>query len=166
MLSLMWIPALFLMAPQERTFPGLVEVYPRIFVYKGAPNDATWSSARSAGITHVFCVRRDGETGFNPDRDQRVLTTAGIAYMRLAVPKVPTASDMDLFRDIMRELPPQSKVLIHCGDGNRAAGLAFTWMVLDRRMPSEQAWSLAKGAGLAHPDTEQAVRSYVEKRKG
>lgn len=160
------LPALLLAAPQDAAFPGAYEVQPRLFVFKGAPNDATWAAAKAAGITHVLCVRRDGEAGFNPDRDQRVLTNAGIAYMRVAVPKVPSVSDLDLFRMVMRDLPPHAKVLIHCGDGNRAAALAFTWMVLDRRVPVDRAWNLAKGAGLIYPDTEQAVRTYVERRRG
>ncbi len=166
MIPTLILPALLLAAPQDTLFPGAYEVGPRLYVYRGAPNDGTWAAAKAAGITHVVCVRRDGEAGFNPDRDQRVLTTANIAYMRLAVPKVPTVADLDLFREVMRDLPPGARVLIHCGDGNRAAALAFTWMVLDRRMPMERALNLAKNAGLIYPDTESAVRAYVERRRG
>jgi protein tyrosine phosphatase (PTP) superfamily phosphohydrolase (DUF442 family) len=158
------LPAL-VFSVADHPIPGAVEVCPRIFVFKGAPNDTNWADAKTAGITHVLCVRRDGEAGFSPDRDQRVLTMAGISYMRLALGRAPSSSDLDLFRDIMRDLPPDTKLLIHCGDGNRAAALAFTWMVLDRHIPYDQALSQAKLAGLALPETEQAVRKYVEKRQ-
>lgn len=158
------LPALIFTAT-DRTIPGAVEVCPRIFVFKGAPTEADWANAKAAGITHVLCVRRDGEAGFHPDQDQQRLTMTGISYMRLALSRAPSASDLDLFRDIMRDLPADSRLLIHCGDGNRAAALAFTWMVLDRHMPFDQALGQAKLAGLAIPETEQAVRAYVEKRR-
>jgi len=52
-------------------------------------------------------------------------------------------------------------VLIHCNDGNQAAAVACTWLVLDKGMPLEEALRISKNAGLKFPETEEAMRRYL-----
>jgi protein-tyrosine phosphatase len=85
----------------------------------------------------------------------------GIQYVRYAVSKTPPAGDFDFLRAFFRDLPKGSKVLIHCGDGNRAAAMICPWLVLDKGVPIEKALRMAKDAGLQLPETESAVRRYI-----
>jgi protein tyrosine phosphatase (PTP) superfamily phosphohydrolase (DUF442 family) len=85
----------------------------------------------------------------------------GVQYVRYAVSKAPPAGDFDFLREFLRDLPKGSKVLLHCGDGNRAAAVVCPWLVLDKGMPIEKALRMAKDAGLQLPETEHAVRKYI-----
>ena len=138
-----------------------MEVQPGFFVLKTAPGPVTYAALQKAGITHVVNLRRDGEHGFDSDRESAEVTAAGALYVRLAIGKSPSRDDLDLFRMILGDLPSSAKVLVHCGDGNRAAGALCAWLVLDKGLKLEEAMALSKQAGLALPETEKAVRKYL-----
>lgn len=159
MLPLILLPALMLQAPASAL--DATEIQPGIFVLKTGPTLATYAALKNARITHVVNLRRDGEEGFDSDGESIALNAAGVAYIRLAVGKAPSRDDLDLFRMILGDLPRGAKVLVHCGDGNRAAGALCAWLVLDRGLKLEAAMALSKQAGLALPETEGAVRKYL-----
>jgi hypothetical protein len=52
-------------------------------------------------------------------------------------------------------------VIFHCNNGNRAAAAVCPWLVLDKGVPYPEAIRIAKSAGLQMPETEEAVRRYV-----
>lgn len=160
---LLLAPALIALAPSSGV-PDAMEIAPGIFVLKGVPNAATYGALKGAKITYVINLRRDGEKDFVPDVETLTLADLDVIHIRLALPKAPPKDDLDLFRSIMKDLPRGTRVLIHCADGNRAAGAVYVCLVLDMGMDPEKALALAKDAGLSNPDTEKAVRAYVNAR--
>lgn len=154
------LPALVLQA-QDSAIPGAVEVRPGIFVLRGVPDEGTCAAIKKQHITHVIDLRRDGEANLNCESEASRLQDMGVQYLRYAVSKTPPSGDFDFLRDFLRDLPKGSKVLLHCGDGNRAAAMICPWLVLDKGLPVEEALRIAKSAGLQLPETENAVRKYL-----
>jgi len=158
------LPALMLQA-QNPAVPGATEVRPGIFVLRGVPIESTYFAIKVQRITHVVDLRRDGEPNLNCEAESVRLQELGVHYMRYAVGKVPPAADLDFLRTFIKELPRGAKLLIHCGDGNRAAAVVCPWLVLDKGMPLEEALRISKAAGLQLPETEDAVRHYIGSKK-
>ncbi len=158
------IPALVLVASPG--IPDAVDLSHGVFVLKGAPTSATYAALRAERITHVISLRRDGEPGFDPDGEAAAVQARGVEYVRLAIPKAPSRADLDLFRSILRGLPPGSRVLVHCGDGNRASAAVCAFLVLDKGIQAETALAEAKTNGMRLPETERALRRYLEKEAG
>jgi protein tyrosine phosphatase (PTP) superfamily phosphohydrolase (DUF442 family) len=154
------LPALVLQA-QDSAIPGAREVRPGIFVLRGVPGEDTCAAIKKQRITHVIDLRRDGEANLNCESEASRMQDMGIQYVRYAVSRTPPAGDFDFLRAFLRDLPKGSKVLIHCGDGNRAAAMVCPWLVLDKGIPVEEALRIAKTAGLQLPETENAVRKYL-----
>ncbi len=160
MLPFLLLPAFVLAAPSPAV-PDSVRVHPRIWVLKIAPTAVTYSSLKTAGITHVINVRRDGEPGFDENGENAAVSAAEVAYIRLALSRTPSKDDFELFRAILRDLPGDAKILVHCGNGNRAAAAVCGYLVRETGMAQEKALALAREAGLAAPETEKALRAYL-----
>ncbi len=162
MLPMLLLPAALLAAPSAQV-PEAIQVHPRIWVLRGAPGPATYASLKAAGITHVVNLRRDGEPGFDPEEENSRLSNLEVAYVRLAMGRAPSASDLDLFRTVLSGLPSSARILVHCGNGNRAAAAVCGFLVLDQRMEEGKALALAREAGLSAPETEKALQAYLAK---
>ncbi len=153
------LPVLMIQAPM----PALdaVEVTPGLFIHRSAPRPGTYEALKVARITHVIDVRRDGEPGMNSDIEMEGLARLGILYSRYTVTVAPPKADFEYFRTILRGLPSGSRVLVHCGDGNRASALVCAWLIMDRGFKPEQATKIAHNAGLRRPDTEAALQKFL-----
>ena len=154
------LPALMLQA-QTPAVPGAAEVRPGVFVLRGVPIESTYFAIKVQRITHVVDLRRDGEPNLDCQTESLRLQELGVQYMRYAVGKVPLASDLDFLRAFIKDLPRGAKILVHCGDGNRAAAVVCPWLVLDKGMHLEEALRISRTAGLQLPETEEAVRRYI-----
>ena len=165
MLPYLMLPAVILVLPAVPV-PGAVQVHSRMWVLKTAPGPETWATLKSAGITHVINLRRDGEPGFDPEGENNELMSREITYIRLAMGRSPSASDLDLFRTVLAGLPSNARVLVHCGNGNRAAAAMCSALVLDYKMDQDKALVLARDAGLSAPETEKALQAYLAKFRG
>ncbi len=164
MFILLLVPALMIAAPSHG-ISGAMEVRPGTFVLKGPMTAEVVAAMKEAKITHVINLREDGEPGFDPEWEGSAVGETGISYCRVALGRVPSKDDFDLFRMVRTGMPSNSRVLIHCGNGNRAAAAACAWMVLDARMNAEEAMAMAKQAGMVRPETEQALRRYLAQAK-
>ncbi len=160
MFNLLLIPAFVLAAPNPG-FPGAVEVRPGTFVLNGPMTPAAIEAIKAAKITLVINLRQDGEPGFDPEGENSALAEIGVTYCRIAMGRAPSKDDFDLFRQVRKDLSGNTRVLIHCADGNRAAAAACAWMILDAKMNSEEAIAAAKLAGMVRPETEKALRKYI-----
>ena len=154
------LPALMLQA-QDPAIPGAVEVRTGVFVLRGAPNEDTCVAIKKQHITHVIDLRRDCVANLNSQWESSRLQELGVQYLRYAIGTRPPAGDFDFLRTFLKDLPRGAKVLLHCGDGNRAAAVACSWLVIDKGMPLEEALRITKAAGLQLPETEEAVRRYI-----
>ncbi len=151
------LPALLLQAP---VIPNTLEVAPGVFVLRGAPDAGTYATLKAAGIQKVIDVRRDGEPGARHSEEMVQLQALGIAYYRYAVPVAPPKADFDRVRQLLQE-SRGTRILIHCGDGNRASALVCGWLILDRAMAPTRALELAHRGGMGRPDTEEALRRML-----
>ena len=157
------VPTCLLITPNS-VIPQAMEVSRGVFVLRGVPDEALCLALQKQKITHVVDLRRDGEPGLNDHWESTYLQELGIHYIRFAVRKAPPAGDFTFIRNFLNDLPKGSKVLFHCGDGNRAAAVICPWLVLDKGLPMEGALTLAREAGLQLPETEAAVRHYLAER--
>ncbi len=162
--ALFVVPALMLVS-FDSSIPGAVEVRRGIYVLQGLPDNAVCAAIRRQRITHVVDLRRDGEPDLDCQAEASRMMDMDVRYLRYAVGKAPPAEDFDFLRAFLRDLPARSQVLLHCSDGNRAAAAVVPWLVLDRGMPQEEALRLAHDAGLRLPETEAAVRRYLQPRR-
>lgn len=164
MYNLLLIPAIVVAAPSTG-ISGAVEVSPGTFVLNGPMTAAVIEEMKAAKITHVFNLREDGEAGFDAQAECSSFSESGISYCRVAMGRAPTKDDFDLFRMVRKDLPKDSRVLIHCSNGNRAAAAACAYMVLDLNMEAEEALAMARQAGMVRPETEKALRRYLAQAK-
>lgn len=164
MFNLLLMPALIMAAPSPG-ISGAMEVRPGTFVLNGPMTPAVIEAMKAAKITHVVNLREDGEQGFDPNVDCAAMSETGISYCRVALGRVPTKDDFDLFRMVRRDMPVDSRVLIYCSNGNRAAAVTCAWMVLDANVGTEEAIALVRLAGLVRPETEKALRKYLAQSK-
>ncbi len=153
------LPALLLM--QAPAPAPILELAPRLYVLKGAPTPATYQALVETHITYVIDLRRDGEPGANQGAECAALGALSINYYRYAVSATPSRADFNRLREIIRELPSGARVLIHCGDGNRASAVVCASLVMDRNLQVDKALALAHNGGLRRPDTEEALRTYL-----
>lgn len=158
---LLFLPALTLQA-QDSVIPRAQEVRNGVFVLKGTPDDGTCQALKKHHFTHVIDLRRDDEPNLDCQSEASRMQDLGIQYLRYAIGKTPPASDFDFLRGILREMPKGSRVLVHCSNGNRAAAAVCPWLVLDLGMPVGEALRIASEAGLKLPETQEAVRRYLQ----
>jgi protein tyrosine phosphatase (PTP) superfamily phosphohydrolase (DUF442 family) len=164
MFTFLLVPAIILAAPSHG-IPNAMEVRSGTFVLNGPMTPAVIVAMKAAKITHVVNLREDDETGFDAEQECSSLSETGISYCRVALGRNPTNDDFDLFRMVRKDMPRNARVLIHCSNGNRAAAVTCTWMVLDAKMESEEAIVVAKQAGMVRPETEKALRRYLAQAK-
>jgi protein tyrosine phosphatase (PTP) superfamily phosphohydrolase (DUF442 family) len=137
-----------------------IEIQPGLFVLPGNPGDTTLGVLRALGITHVINLRHPSEGDFS--REISRVSHSGAAYFNLPFDRRPSLIQLDSFRAQMSSLPPEAKVLVHCASGNRAGAALLAYWILDKAVPEEDAFRLARQAGLSHPETEAAVKVYLD----
>jgi protein tyrosine phosphatase (PTP) superfamily phosphohydrolase (DUF442 family) len=154
------LPAVLLCAADAPA--PLNEVGPGIWVLKGVPGPEAYAEFKRHHVTFVMDFRRDEELGQDPNPESSELENLGIGYSRYAISKAPAGDDLSFIRSILHNLPHGARIVVHCKDGNRAAGAICTWLVLDRGMEIEKAIRVCRQAGMVLPETEQAVRTYLK----
>lgn len=142
--------------------PGALEVHRGTFVLVGLPTPETLEAMKALKVTHVVCLCRETEPGFDLDAEARDLSEHGILFARLVVEKTPTASDFELFRMLRASFPGDARVLVHCRDGNRAAAVTIAWLAAEGRIKRTEALALARKAGMVRPETEKALAAYLK----
>ena len=154
--------ALLLAVPVVAQGPGLgipnaVEAEPGLLI-AGQPTAAQIKAAGKAGYRTVLDLRsRIEERGFD---EEKVTGKAKMAYTNVEVtPDTLTQSKVLFFLMMLREA--ERPVILHCSTGNRAAALYYSWLVLEKGMPEEQALTQAQAAGLRDPLLGQAVTTLV-----
>lgn len=142
--------------------PGLgitnaVEAEPGLLI-AGQPTAAQIKAAGKAGYRTVFDLRsRIEDRGFD---EEKVTGKAKMAYTNVEVtPDTLTQSKILFFLMMLREA--ERPVLLHCSTGNRAGALYYSWLVLEKGMPEDQALTQAQAAGLRDPLLGQAVTALV-----
>jgi uncharacterized protein (TIGR01244 family) len=156
------VAALLLAVPVVAQTPDLgitnaVEAEPGLII-SAQPTAAQIKSAGKAGFHTVFDLRsRVEDRGFD---EEKVTGKAKMAYTNVEVtPDALTQSKVLFFLMMLREA--ERPVILHCSTGNRAAALYYSWLVLEKGMPEEQALVQAQAAGLRDPLLGQVVTALV-----
>ena len=160
MLPILLLPALVAQAPQS-AIPGSVEVAPGVFVLKGTPHEGLCETLQKEHVVRVIDLRRDDEPNVDCDSEGSRLQAHGIQYLRFTVGGAPTIADFDFLRTLLNDLPSGTRMLIHCSNGNRSAAAVVPWLVLDKGRTIQDAFAIAREAGLKAPGTEAAIRKYL-----
>ncbi len=161
MLPFLLLPTLVLVQAPPSAIPGAVEVSSGVFVLKGTPHQGLCEILKKEHVVRVIDLRRDDEPNADCDSEGSRLQELGIQYLRFTVARAPSTADFDFLRTLLKETPRGSRILIHCSNGNRAAAAVCPWLVLDKGKTIEEAFSIARDAGLKYQDTEAAVRRYL-----
>lgn len=149
-------------AAQPPAEPGFgitnaVEAEPGLLI-AGQPTAAQIKAAGKAGYRTVFDLRSQIEDrGFD---EEKVTGKAKMAYTNVEVtPDTLTQSKVLFFLMMLREA--ERPVLLHCSTGNRAGALYYSWLVLEKGVPEEQALVQAQAAGLRDPLLGETVTALV-----
>ena len=90
----------------------------------------------------------------------------GLTYIHCPVTPQFEDEEFDAFRKAMKGVDPKKGVLVHCFNGNRASASLMTYLVLDEKLPLDQAVLLAKKGGLTMVKAENAARFYISRNGG
>ncbi len=161
MYGLFLVPAV-VCAVLDHGIPDTLELRRGTFVLKGIPGPTHIEAMKAARVTHVICICRDGDAGFEPDHESKALADAGILFCRVSLKRAPTGDDFEMFRMVRNSLPPDARVLVHCTDGNRAAAVVVAWLAVEKRIKPGEVMAVARTAGVVHKETENALKAYLK----
>jgi protein tyrosine phosphatase (PTP) superfamily phosphohydrolase (DUF442 family) len=101
-----------------------------------------------------------GESELNWD-EARIVDSLGMSFVSIPMPgPVTEITDEQVLRFDEFMASAQKPVVLHCGSGNRVAGLWAVWLVEHKKVPPEKALELAAKTGMT------GVRKVVERRLG
>ncbi|HJV89612.1 MAG TPA: sulfur transferase domain-containing protein [Holophagaceae bacterium] len=143
----------------------MVEVRPGLHV-GGLTTYQILMNLRQKGIHTVVHLRPDAEFMSGPATERVAVELQSLRYVHAPVTPDLEDSDLDSFRIAMSTVDFSQGVYMHCFNGNRASGALLTWLVLDEKMPLEEALVLARKGGLQRLKTENAARFYISRNGG
>ena len=147
---------------QAETWGENTEVvrYERFYI-AGQPDAPAIEDAGMEGVTLIINLRSESESDWY---EAGAAETFGLQYLQVPVDGRATPLAPEPFNQINQvvEANPDSKILVHCASGNRAAAWLAIYLAQVRGMNAEEAISLARQAGLTSGGLENKVREYLE----
>ncbi len=128
----------------------------------GLPTEAQLKGLAQEGYKTVIDLMPPEENrGFD---EPKTAQEAGLRYVNvpITVASLDQAS-IDTFLGAMRAA--EKPVVVHCASSNRVGALYYSWLVLEKGMPKDQALEKAQAAGLRHPELTEKVQQLVDERK-
>jgi uncharacterized protein (TIGR01244 family) len=124
--------------------------------------DISFKKAKEEGVKTVVNLRPDEEL---PGMDEKKsVESLGLAYVHVPVTdKTLNDKKTEQFIDAMKKA--EEPVLVHCANGNRAAGLWAIFLAMEKDVPGPEAVALAEKAGLRPGPVKEFVEDYL-KRSG
>jgi uncharacterized protein (TIGR01244 family) len=121
------------------------------------PSQATLEYLASQGYTTVVSTRGAGEIEW----DERAAVEAlGMLYISIPMESPVTGITDDQVAALDEVMGGEGPMLLHCGSGNRVAGLWGAWLAERQEVGSAEALRLAELAGMTR------VRPVLEERLG
>jgi rhodanese-related sulfurtransferase len=161
-LPLLLVLSAVVLSASELAIPGAVEMKPGLFILKGGATPLVYPALKCQHITHLLDLRQDGEIAPGSAFQMTMLQEMKVHFMRYSTDRAPSRADLDFIRALLNHFPKGSRIVVVCNNGNRAAGVVCPWLVLDQGLPLEEALAASRLAGLQVPETEAAVRGYLE----
>ena len=128
----------------------------------GLPTEAQIRGLAQEGYKTVIDLMPPEESrGFD---EPKAVQEAGLKYVNVpvTVPSLDQAT-IDKFLETMRTA--EKPVVVHCASSNRVGALYYSWLVLEKGMPKDEALAKAQAAGLRHPELAAKVQKLVDERK-
>ena len=128
----------------------------------GLPTEAQVRALAQEGYKTVIDLMPPEESrGFD---EPKAAQEAGLKYVNLPVTLASLdQTTIDKFLETMRTA--EKPVVVHCASSNRVGALYYSWLVLEKGMPKDQALEKAQAAGLRHPELTAKVQKLVDERK-
>jgi uncharacterized protein (TIGR01244 family) len=144
-------------APGSLGITNAVEAEPGLLI-AGQPTAQQIKAAGKAGYRTVLDLRsRLEDRGFD---EEKAAGKAKMVYTNVEVtPDNLTISKVHYFLMMLREA--ERPVLLHCSTGNRAGALYYSWLVLEKNVPEDQALVQAQAAGLRDPLLGDVMKALV-----
>lgn len=131
------------------------------------PTAAELQELAGRGYTGVVNLRNDGEPEqpVGPAAEGEAVRGLGMDYLHFGVGSAPLkADDVAAFCDFL-DKHDDSKVLVHCRKGGRAAALVLIREAIARGWPAEEAVTRGREMGLAvDGGLRQLVEAYLTDR--
>lgn len=127
-------------------------------LFGGQPTPAALAALAAKGYRTVLSTRAEGEL---PWDEAALVDSLGMRFVSIPMASpVEAITDrmVDQFDALMREA--ERPLLLHCGSGNRVAGLWAVWLAEREGVEPTQALGLGEKAGMTR------IRPIVEKRLG
>jgi uncharacterized protein (TIGR01244 family) len=145
--------------PQPIAVPGMANTV-RVgeVLFGGQPSQEALRDLKSQGYKTVLSTRASNELAWD---EKALADSLGLRFVTIPMEKPVTAitdDQVSRFADLMktREHP----MLLHCGSGNRVAGLWAVWLVEHGGVTPDEALRLGEKAGMTR------IRPVVQKRLG
>jgi len=132
------------------------------WVTGGQPSAEQVAALKGAGCEVVVDNRDPLEP--RPFDEPAAVRAAGMEYVNIPIVHgAVTAHTMKQMHAAVRRLGGR-KALLHCSSGNRTAAALIPYLMLDRRMPEEDAVETAMRMGLRSAELMELALEYVRKQ--
>jgi protein tyrosine phosphatase (PTP) superfamily phosphohydrolase (DUF442 family) len=150
-------------APQPST--KVNEVRPGLFT-TGLMTYETLGSLKAMGVGTVLHLRPEKEAPSLPATERKAVELMGLRYIYSPVTPGFEDEEIDAFRKQMKGIDLKGGLMVHCFNSNRASGALLAYLVLDEKLPLDQALGLAHKGGLTMVKIENASRFYISRNGG
>jgi uncharacterized protein (TIGR01244 family) len=128
-------------------------------ILAGQPTPLQLANARDAGIKVVINLRPQSEMSF----DEASIAT-GLRMRYVSIPFKPdTLGDAQAQAFIQEIRKGDGPVLVHCGTGDRAAGIWAVYEITDLKVKPEEAVARARTLGLRSPEMIAYIGDYARR---
>ncbi|HJV21749.1 MAG TPA: sulfur transferase domain-containing protein [Holophagaceae bacterium] len=158
-------PTLLPAVPAPVPSTRVVEVRPGLHV-GGLASYKILMDLKKNGIRTVVHLRPESEFMSGPGTERAAVELQSLRYVHTPVSAGFEDSELDNFRLAMSTVDLKQGVYLHCFNGNRASGALLTWLVLDEKVPLEDALAIARKGGLTMVRIENAARFYISRNGG
>jgi len=132
----------------------------RNLYFSAQPDLAALQAARQHGVGVVINLREPGETDWD---EQQAATDLGLAYYNVPISRSGpgfVSADLDRISALVAD-NSDTRILLHCSSGNRAAAWFATHLARDHGMAAADAIELAEKAGMTSDGLKQRVTDYL-----
>lgn len=123
----------------------------------GQPDADALADLVNRGYTSILTVRAEGEIEWD---EQSEVEALGMTFHRVEMSNPVqeiTDDQVAMFADIMEQR--DGPMVLHCGSGNRVAGLWATWLIEHEGVKPDEAIRLATEVGM-----RDSMKALVERR--
>jgi len=131
----------------------------------GQPDSESFAAAAEHGVGVVINLRYPDEQDWD---EAAAAAAAGLDYYNLPVSRSGPGFDDETLARISAVVGEHrdTKILMHCSTGNRAAAWLAYHLVRDHGMPVEESIELSQLAGLTNAGMQTRVRDYLAPQGG